>query len=88
MDDLKQIQAHRIFLTAFSPVLGAILTTIPQTQPVLYLRGVMEAQMKLLLHFLYEGEVSMQQEQVQEFQKIAREMGVDGTSVINEEEKE
>ena len=85
-DDLKQIPAHKIVLSTFSPVLGAILSSIPQPQPVLYLRGVREAEMKLLLHFLYEGEVSMHQEQVQEFMNILREMGVDGTSLSNNEE--
>ena len=86
---MKQIPAHKIVLSTFSPVLGAILSTIPQSQPVLYLRGMREAQVKLLLHFLYEGAVSMQQDQVQEFLNIAREMGVDGTSVsYNEDVKE
>merc|ERR1712129_25797 len=77
-EDLAQIPAHKIILSSFSSVLGAILSTAPQSKPVLYLRGVKEVEMKLLLHFLYEGEVSMHQEQLQNFLKIVKELGVTG----------
>ena len=77
-EDLAQIPAHKIILSSFSSVLGAILSTAPHSQPVLYLRGVKEVEMKLLLHFLYEGEVSMHQDQVQNFLKIVKEFGVTG----------
>merc|ERR1712129_522580 len=77
-EDLAQIPAHKIILSSLSSALGAILSTAPQSQPVLYLRGVKEVEMKLLLHFLYEGEVSMHQEQLQNFLKIVKELGVTG----------
>ena len=45
-DDQTQLQAHKIVLSACSPVLKKILLNNPHQHPLIYLRGVMQQEMQ------------------------------------------
>ena len=54
-DDHKQMQAHKIVLSAFSPVLKNLLLNNPHSHPLLYLRGVEQQELQSILQFMYQS---------------------------------
>ena len=81
-DDGKQLLAHRLVLAGCSSVLKSILTSTaaPNNQhcPLLYLRGVSKEDLTALLTFMYQGEVSLPQEQLNSFLAVAEDLQVKG----------
>ena len=75
-DDQTQLPAHKIVLSAFSPVLGNILLNNPHPHPLLYLKGVKHREMQSMLQFMYLGEVSILQEGITQFIDVAKELQV------------
>jgi hypothetical protein len=73
-DDQTQLPAHKIILSACSPVLGKILHNIPHPHPLLYLRGVKYHEMQSVLQFMYLGETTILQEGFNDFMVIAQEL--------------
>ena len=70
-EDKKQIKAHRNILSACSPVFKEILQIDRSPSSIIYLRGVNSSQMDSLLQFIYIGEATILQEQINEFQVTA-----------------
>ena len=70
-DDQVYFQAHRIVLSACSPVLKHLLLTDPQAHPMLFLRNINQRELKSLLSFMYFGEVAVQKNSIQLFLDIA-----------------
>ena len=58
-DDFHQFPAHKIVLSAFSPILEKLLISSNQKndQTVLYLRGFNSLDLQTMLRFMYGGEV-------------------------------
>jgi len=79
-DDGNQLSAHRLVLAGSSSVLKTILTnmTASQLHPHLYLRGVSKADLSALLTFMYQGEVSLPQDQLNSFLSVAEDLQVKG----------
>ena len=73
-DDEIQIKAHKIVLSACSPVLKELLLEHPQSQPLLYLSGVKHKQLESILQFMYSGEVIVLKEDIEEFLKIGMDL--------------
>lgn len=80
--DGKQVPAHRLVLAGCSAVLKTILTsrvgTSGQHKPHLYLRGVSKDDLSALLTFMYQGEVSLPQDQLNSFLAVAEDLQVKG----------
>jgi hypothetical protein len=76
-DDEKQIQAHKFVLSACSPTLKSLLLNNPHPHPMLYLRGVKEDDLKSLLQFMYQGEVSIFQDRVDKFFHSAKDLRIE-----------
>nr|ACO10877.1 Broad-complex core protein isoform 6 [Caligus rogercresseyi] len=75
----KVIKAHRLILSAFSPTLRAIIKSLPRSQhPILYLRNVQFKQLEALMSFMYNGEVNVHAEDLDDFLAIAEELQVRG----------
>ena len=72
-DDGPQLLAHKLVLSACSPVLGSILHNNPHHHPLLYMKGVKQQQMKAVLQFMYLGEVSVNQDRIQAFLDLTKE---------------
>ena len=73
-----QFQAHRVVLTASSQIFNCILKKHSHPYPLLYLSGVKASDMKLLLDFMYSGEVTVEVDHLQSFMAAAEQFKVQG----------
>ena len=71
-EDKKQIKAHRNILSACSPVFKEILQIDGSPSSIIYLRGVGSSHMESLLQFIYIGEATIPQDQINEFLSLAK----------------
>ena len=91
-DDQIQISAHRLVLSACSPVLKDLLLNNPHPHPLLYLRGVKQQELQSILQFMYLGEATILQERINVFLAVANDLDVkelskDDESKVNNEEE-
>ena len=89
-DDQTQFKAHKIVLSACSPVFKKIIDSNPSQHPLIYLRGVQSSEMESILQFMYLGEATFYHERMGEFIKVAQDLEVkqisDGLEMGGEEE--
>ena len=76
--DDEQFQAHKVIISACSPFFHTILKKNPHKDPLLYLRGVKQAELRGILDFMYHGEVTVYQEDLATFLAVAEELKVKG----------
>ena len=74
----EQISAHKVIISACSPFFRNILTRNPHKNPLVYLKGVHPSDMKSVLDFMYHGEVSVSQEDLNKFLSVAEDLEVKG----------
>ena len=87
-DDQIQIPAHKIVLSACSPVLKNLLLNNPHSHPLLYLRGVKQQELQSILQFMYLGEATIYQDRINEFMNIAKDLEVKELSKDDESDEE
>ena len=75
-DDEIQIQAHKIVLSASSPVLKNLLLDNPHSHPLLYIRGVKHQDLQSILQFMYFGEATIHQDCINEFMNIVQDFKI------------
>ena len=76
-DDHSKIKAHKFVLKAVSPLFKDIFENEDENgRSYIYLRGTKLIDMKAMLEFLYKGEVTINQERINEFIRIAKEMEI------------
>ena len=75
-DDQTQFKAHKIVLSACSPVFKKIIDNNPSQHPLIYLRGIQSYEMESILQFMYLGEGKSYHERMAELIKIATELEV------------
>ena len=83
-----QFQAHKVVLSASSEFFNNILKKHSHPYPLLYLTGVKARDMKLLLDFMYSGEVTVEVDQLQSFIAAAEEFKVQGLNNNQDQELE
>jgi len=87
-DDQKQFKAHKVILSAFSPVLKTLLVNNPHSHPLLYLRGMKERNIQAILDYIYFGETKIHLENVNEFLNASKDFGItDARSEQKEKEQ-
>jgi len=74
----RQIQAHKLILSACSPFFRSVLRQNPHQHPLLYLKGVEFSDLQAVLNFMYHGEVNVAQEELNSFLAVAEELKVKG----------
>ena len=79
-DDQKQTQAHKVVLSACSPVLKTILLSNPHSCPILYLRGVKQRELQAILNYMYLGETEINEDSIQEFLSVAKDFALEQLS--------
>jgi len=79
----KQIQAHKLILSACSPFFRSVLKQNPHQHPLLYLKGVEFGDLQAVLNFMYHGEVNVAQEELNSFLSVAEELKVKGLTQNN-----
>ena len=91
-DDQTQFKAHKIVLSACSPVFKKIIDNNPIQNPLIYLRGIQHYEVESILQFIYFGEAMLYQVRVGEFIKVAKDLEIKdvsqegGISTINEDD--
>ena len=87
-DDQIQFKAHKIILSACSPVFKNIIDNNPSKHPLIYLRGIESQEMESILQFMYLGEGKFYQERLGEFLKVGKNLEVAGISISSADETE
>jgi len=83
--DDEQIKAHKLILSACSPFFRNIFKRNPHQHPLVYLKGVKYADLQCVLAFMYQGEVSVAQENLNCFLAVAEELRVKGLTQNNKD---
>ena len=73
-EDQTQFKAHKIVLSASSPVLKKIIDSNPGQHPLICLRGIHSFEMESILQFLYLGEGKFYYERIGELMKVAKDL--------------
>ena len=76
--DGQQIEAHKVVLSACSVFFRDLLRKYKHPQPLLFLKGVKFSEIVSILNFMYEGEVTVVQDDLNSFLSIAEELKVKG----------
>ena len=91
-DDQTQFKAHKIVLSACSPVFKKIINSNHSQHPLIYLRGIQSYELESILQFMYLGEGRFYHERMREFIKVAQDLEVkeisDGVELPSEEAEE
>merc|ERR1711970_1320639 len=77
----ESLQAHKLVLSACSDMFRAMFRrplAVSSGHTILYLRGVHAADMQAVLDFMYYGEVSVAQEELNSFLAVAEDLKVKG----------
>ena len=82
--DSSVIQAHKLVLSACSPIFRNIFTS-QQQHPLIYLRGVSSAELSAVLSFIYYGEVNVATEDLKSFLAVAEDLKIKGLTEQNQQ---
>ena len=74
----NQIEAHKLILSACSTFFRSIFKTNPHRHPLLYLRGVKFKELMGILNFMYLGQVSIAEEDLNSFLTVAADLKIRG----------
>ena len=77
-EDNQQVEAHKIVLSTFSPWFMNLLRRNKQSHPIVYMRGINFNELLSITDYMYHGEVSILQEDLQVFLSLAEELQVKG----------
>ena len=86
----QSIKAHKVILSACSPFFKKLLKNQSHPHPLIYMRGMKSNDLTAMIDFIYLGEASMFQEQLESFLSLAEELelrGLDGRSEEKAEER-
>ena len=74
----QQVEAHRVILAASSPFFKKVLRKVQHSHPLIYMKGVKFSDLEAVLSFVYHGEVSMAEADLNSFLAVAEELEVKG----------
>ena len=76
-----QIHAHKVILSASSSIFRDLLrrnNLLQHNHPIIYLRGVHISDLRLVLDFVYRGEVSVAPENIDSFLDVGKDLRIKG----------
>ena len=79
----RQLQAHKLILSACSPFFREVFKQNPHQHPLLYLKGIGFEDLKACLNFMYHGEVNVAQDDLNTFLVVAEELKIKGLTQNN-----
>ncbi|XP_019759951.1 protein tramtrack, alpha isoform isoform X2 [Dendroctonus ponderosae] len=79
------LRAHKMVLSACSPYFQGLFMNHPDKHPIVILKDVPYSDMKCLLDFMYRGEVSVDQDRLTHFLRVAESLRIKGLTEVNEE---
>ena len=86
-DDHTQISAHKLVLSASSQFFKSILKKNPHSHPLLYLSGVDSTSLGFVLDYIYQGEVQIYQNELDNFLEVAQKLKIEGLLSTEERDK-
>ena len=75
-DDQREIHAHKVVLSACSPVLKTILQRKDYGIPIVYLKGIQFPEMESILQFMYLGQTTVEQQRITSFLDVAKNLEI------------
>merc|ERR1712133_181895 len=78
-DDRRQFKAHKMVLSACSPVFKSIFNDLPENTTVIFLTGIQHQEMESILEFMYLGVTNFNTERMKEFLIAAKSLEIKGT---------
>ncbi|XP_053671679.1 protein tramtrack, beta isoform-like [Anopheles nili] len=81
----QNLKAHKMVLSACSPYFQKLFADHPEKHPIVILRDVPYKDMKCLLDFMYRGEVSVGQERLAAFLRVAESLRIKGLTEVNDD---
>ena len=85
---MKTIPAHKMVLSACSPVFKKLLQAIgtgESKNPLLFLRGITYQEMSAILDYMYNGETKIQHKELDAFLTTAEDFKIKGLTRENQE---
>ncbi|XP_050577588.1 protein tramtrack, beta isoform isoform X4 [Bombus affinis] len=79
------LRAHKMVLSACSPYFQALFVGHPDKHPIVILKDVPYVDMRSLLDFMYRGEVSVDQDRLTAFLRVAESLRIKGLTEVNED---
>ena len=91
-DGYQKIDAHKFILSSASQIFKAIFSGNKHAHPLIYLKGIKKEHLMAVVDFIYLGEVSINQEDLDSFLMVAEELEIKGlkptqTDKVNLEQK-
>eukprot|EP00096_Caligus_rogercresseyi_P001911 TRINITY_DN1338_c0_g1_i2.p1 TRINITY_DN1338_c0_g1~~TRINITY_DN1338_c0_g1_i2.p1 ORF type:complete len:228 (-),score=78.78 TRINITY_DN1338_c0_g1_i2:438-1121(-) len=80
----RRISSHKMLLSACSPYFRGLLKENPCPHPVIILRQTSYEDLVAIIHFVYNGEVSLHQSRVKSFIKTAKSLKIRGLCEASE----
>ena len=77
-DDGKAVSAHKVVLSASSEFFKSVLRKADHSKPMIYLNGVDYKVLNHILDYIYEGEVQLYQEDLNNFLEVAEKLQING----------
>jgi len=74
----QKLQAHKVILSASSEFFKTVLRQEDHPKPYIYLKGIGFHTLQSILDFIYQGEVSIAQEQLEAFLAVTAELKIKG----------
>ena len=79
-EDGHLLKAHKVLLSATSPILDLILKSQDHPKPLIFMRGAKMDVLNSLMDFIYLGQVEIRGDQLDQFMALATELKVKGLS--------
>ena len=76
--DEVHISAHKVILSASSQFFKNILRKSPSKHPMIFLSGINSQELSYVMDYVYQGEVQVYQEQLDNFLECASKLNVNG----------
>ena len=76
--DGQKVEAHKVILAASSPFFQNLLRRNKHPHPLIYMRGMKSEDLEAIVDFLYYGEASVYENDVETFFEIAEELNLRG----------
>jgi len=86
-DDQHLVSAHKLVLSASSDFFKNILKQTTHSNPLIYLPGVQSTDLNFVIDYIYDGEVQLYQENLDNFLDVAQKLKIEGLIEGQKEQK-
>ena len=77
-DDQQHISAHKLVLSASSQLFKNILRKTSHSNPLIYLNGFSSKELNFVMDYIYQGEVKLFQDDLDDFLNVAQKLQIEG----------